>query len=343
MLLIRVASCFAKGVPVLARGRLALITLSVCTSVVCTSWSSAHAQTDPNAAPTSRAAELTAPPPPVSVPVATEPAPVVPPPALPSTPVAPTPPAAAPVSPARAAPLPAAAPVRTASAPERGPSSVAVDTNLPPPKRREPMNAFAFGLKVGFAQVGAGDVANPTYVAQVAALPPEQLARYGLDGSGCDIIDKRCRTRSRAGFHLAIPLQIGGSGVGFRVEPFLTLADNAKAYGVYAGPTFEFRVAPPLYLGFGLGVKAAYVKLDPWKYAGDVYGRIPLSATWYVVDDFALVFELGFGAGASAYYRERLGIMIPATSTTLARTVNKKDVAFGFARTWDLSVGVRFP
>ncbi|MDB4989653.1 MAG: hypothetical protein JWN04_4831 [Myxococcaceae bacterium] len=203
------------------------------------------------------------------------------------------------------------------------------------------MNAFAFGLKLGIASVGTGDVKNPTYVKGAASLPADQLAKYGLAStSGCDPIDARCHTEARRGFHLSVPIQLGGSGVGFRVEPYLTLASAGKAYGVYAGPTFEFRVAPPLYLGFGLGIQAAWVKADPWKYAGDLYGRIPLDLTYYVTDDLALVFEAAFGAGASAYFGEVKDIVNPTTGAKIAR---KADVTFGFGKIWDLSVGVRFP
>ncbi|MDB4977724.1 MAG: hypothetical protein JWN48_6065 [Myxococcaceae bacterium] len=306
----------------------------------------AQADSQLPAPPTTHAAQLTAAPPPAaavapdrSAPAATPPssAAAAPPPSLA---VPPEPPATATVLPEpAAAPLPpdtesSAAPVTT------GPTVAAADVSpIESKSHRDPMNAFAFGLKVGLASVGTGNVKNPTYVPAIAALPADQLAKYALTGSGCDVIDKRCHTPARRGFNLSLPMQIGGSGVGFRVEPYLTISADARAYGVYTGPTFEFHVAQPLYLGFGLGLKAAYVKVEPWKYAGDVYGRIPLSATWYVLDDLALTFELGFGAGASGYYREVRNIVIPTTG----RTVNKKDIAFGFGRIWDLSVGFRFP
>lgn len=203
------------------------------------------------------------------------------------------------------------------------------------------MGRYAIGFKIGIAQVGAGDVKNPTYVQGAATLSPEQLAKYGLiDTAGCDPIDRRCHTEARRGVNLSFPFQLGGSGLGLRIEPYLTLASAAKAYGLYVGPTFEFQVLPPLYLGVGFGLKAAWVKAEPWKYAGDVYGRIPLSATWYAMDDLALVLEAGFGGGASAYFGEVKDIINPTTGARIARKAN---VTFGFGRTWDLSVGVRFP
>ena len=203
------------------------------------------------------------------------------------------------------------------------------------------MDRYALGFKLGIAQVGAGNVDNPTYVQGSAALTPAQLAKYGLLGTqGCTPLERRCHTEARRGVNLSFPFQLGGPGLGVRVEPYMTLASAAQAYGLFIGPTFEFQVTTPLYLGVGFGLKAAWVKADPWKYAGDVYGRVPVSATWYVADGLALVLEAGFGGGVSAYFGEVRDIINPTTGATIAR---KADVTFGFGRTWDLSVGVRFP
>jgi len=295
----------------------------------------------PASATTDHAAALTAAPPPpeaavIPAPTASEP-PLAPQP-LPG--IAPdehgaTPPALPPASATATVP---ATPGEVAP-PQAGPTNEAVE--VAPRKKREPMNSYAFGLKIGVARVGTGTVSNPTYVKGAATLPPDQLAKYGLvDSGGCDPIDKTCHTAARRGFHLAVPIQIGGSGVGFQVEPFLTIASAGNAYGVYMGPTFQFHVADPVYVGFGLGLQAAWVKSDPWKYAGDVYGRIPLNATYYVTDGLGLVVEFGFGAGASAYIGEVKDIINPTTGNRIAR---KSDVTFGFGKIWDLSFGVRFP
>jgi hypothetical protein len=206
--------------------------------------------------------------------------------------------------------------------------------------KKKPMNSYAFGLQIGIAHVGTGDVRNPTYVSTATMLPQSQLEMAGLIGEGCSIIDKRCTTKSRRGVRLSFPLQIGGSIIGFRLEPYMALASAAKAYGVYMGPTFEFRVADPLYLGFGFGLQVAWVKDDSWKYAADIYGRIPLRVSYYVIDQLALVLEFGFGAGASGYVSELRDVINPATGRRIAR---RTDMTFGFGRTWDLSIGIRFP
>ena len=201
------------------------------------------------------------------------------------------------------------------------------------------MAAYAFGLQVGIAHVGTGDVRNPTYV-RGAMISQAQLEAAGLIGNGCTPLDQRCRTESRRGVQLAFPIQVGGSGVAFRLEPYLTLSAAAKAYGLYMGPSFEFHVARPVYLGFGFGLKVAWVKDQDWKYAADIYGRLPLRATYYVTDDLGLVLEFGFGGGVSGYVSELRDVINPVTGRRIAR---RTDMTFGLGRTWDLSLGLRFP
>jgi hypothetical protein len=209
-----------------------------------------------------------------------------------------------------------------------------------PAKKKAPKNSYSFGLQLGMAQVGTGSVRNPTYISSAMTLPVKQLEDANLLGEGCTILDKRCRTESRRGFHLGFPIQVGGSIVGFRFEPYMTLAAAAKAYGIYMGPTFEYHAAHPLYLGLGFGLKVAWVKDKDWKYAADIYGRIPLRVTYYLVQNFGLVFEFGFGAGASGYVSALRDVLNPMTGKTIAR---RTDMTFGFGRTWDFSFGVRFP
>lgn len=202
------------------------------------------------------------------------------------------------------------------------------------------MDEYAFGLQVGMAHVGTGNVKNPTYITNVQMLTPAQRAAFGLDGEGCTPLDRNCRTAARRGVHLSLPIQLGGSVLGFRVEPYMTLSTAAKAFGVYTGPTFEFRVADPLYLGVGFGLKAAWVLDQDWKYAADFYGRIPARITYYPHPQIGLVAEFGFGGGVSGYVSETRDVINPATGVRIAR---RSDVTFGFGRTWDFSFGVRFP
>jgi hypothetical protein len=203
------------------------------------------------------------------------------------------------------------------------------------------MDGFAVGLKFGYSHVSGGSIANPTYIAGSEKLPQADLQRYGLTSTrGCDPVDRHCHTAARSGYQLALAIQLGGTGVGFRIEPYMTFSDNAQAYGAYAGPTFEFHVAEPLYLGFGFGLKAAYVLPDGWEYAADIFGRIPVWATLYLSDGFALVGEFAFGAGASGYVSHFRNVYNPIDMTVIGQ---RKDLTFGYGRTWDATLGFRFP
>jgi hypothetical protein len=214
-------------------------------------------------------------------------------------------------------------------------------TAAEPAKKKQPMGMFAIGLKFGTAHVRSGTIENPTYISGADQLPEDQLEQYGLTSArGCDPVDRRCRTAARRGYYLAIPIQLGGTGVGFRVEPTVSWGDTFAAYGAYAGPTFEFHIAEPFYLGFGFGLKAAYVLPDQWEYAVDVYGRIPVWATLYLTDGLALVGEFAFGAGASGYVSELRNVYNPIDMQALG---SRRDITFGFGRTWDVSIGLRFP
>lgn len=206
------------------------------------------------------------------------------------------------------------------------------------------MDGWALGVKIGYANIGSGRVRNPVYssaLVDIVEMAPEQaVIDSNLREGACTPLDRYCTSAGRSGFYLGFPLQLGGSGVGLRFEPFLTFADTATSYGVYVGPTFEFRIASPLYLGFGFGLKSAWVEPDGWRYAVDLHGRVPLTATLYATDRIALVFEVGLGGGASFWVNQPIQYKNPLTGKRLA---NGPNMTMGFARMWDLSLGIRFP
>lgn len=233
----------------------------------------------------------------------------------------------------------------TDGASQQGPSLERNDEPDKPREKKKPMGGYAFGLKLGMGKVGVGKVDNPAYIPALVPIAnmfsEAQLEQAGIIGDGCSPIEARCRTPSRFGLQLSLPIQIGGTGVGFVLEPMFTFASEAKAYGLYMGPTFNFHIHADLYFGFGFGLKAAWVKADGWKYAGDLHGRVPLTVTYYVVDDFALVAEFAFGGGASMFANEHRTIRNPLNGQVLSN--DTLDVTFGFGRAWDLTFGVRFP
>ncbi|MET0340971.1 MAG: hypothetical protein ABW252_08210 [Polyangiales bacterium] len=213
------------------------------------------------------------------------------------------------------------------------------------PKRDVKMNDYAFGVQLGIGHIASGDVANPTYTPALQDLANQlteaQMEQAGLKGTGCSPLDQRCNTGARTGVQLSIPIQLGGAGVGFRVEPMFNFGKSAKSYGLYLGPTFNYRVTQPLYLGFGLGLKAAWVDADGWKYGGDFQGRIPVTGTLYVTDDVALVLEFAYGGGVSVFANDPRTVRNPLTGAVIDSKT--PEATFGLGRAWDLTIGVRFP
>ncbi len=222
-----------------------------------------------------------------------------------------------------------------------GTSAMSMNPALPqrddsePERDRDPMGTVSIGVKVGMAGSGAGSLT---------------LGSGGQSYTG--------RIDGRRGLHVAMPLQFGGSGFGFTLEPYLSkssvghaLKDNQgvevgaedadlTAYGLYMGPTVNIQVARPLYLGIGVGLKGAYVMSKAFDLALDAYARAPISATYYVSNQFALVAELGLGYGVSMF-ADKPRVMFDARTASVRNV--KDDPQFGKAFTWDCTLGVRLP
>lgn len=197
------------------------------------------------------------------------------------------------------------------------------------------MNVIGIGLKLGMAGTGAGSLGTSS------------------DGRGLE-----GEVDARRGLHLAIPLSVGGNGFGWTLEPYMSRSSIGRttrdlmgavtgrepvdltAYGVYTGPVVQIHVANPLYVGVGLGVKGAYVANDGFDYAFDAYARVPLSVTYYVIDQLAVVAEFGLGYGISIFADQPRIRIDPVTNRP--RTVpTSPQVGKSFA--WDWSIGVRLP
>jgi hypothetical protein len=194
-----------------------------------------------------------------------------------------------------------------------------------------PMSWAGIGVKVGLASIatGKGNI-------------------YGQQG----------RIDSRMGAHVAVPINLGGEGASFTLEPYFSRSDvshdvkdtagvvtgtssvGLSAYGVYLGPTFNIHVARPLYLGFGFGVKGAYLQNNAFDYAFDAYARVPLHGTYYVNNSLAFVAEVGLGYGASVFVDKPTIVVDPVTRSVRN---TRDDPQFGTAFTWDASFGVRLP
>lgn len=196
---------------------------------------------------------------------------------------------------------------------------------------RHPMGWAGIGLKVGAAGVTAG-----------------KLTVAGQEG----------RTNSRMGVQVSVPINMGGDGFGWLLEPYFMQSSTVhdlmdsdgnlrgsenvalSALGVYTGPTFNIHALDELYVGFGLGIKGAYIMNPAFDYAADAYLRMPVHATYYLSRQMALVGEVGFGYGASLF----ADIPEARLSANTRQVENiAADPQFGLAYTWDATIGVRLP
>ncbi len=188
--------------------------------------------------------------------------------------------------------------------------------------KKDPMGWIGIGPKIGVAGNGQGEFKS---------------------GSVTTKID------SRVGFQLSLPINLGGDGFGWMIEPYLNLAsvDSVDAtgkkdsvgvttYGAYTGPTINIHITNPLYVGVGAGLKVGYSSSDAFDLGADIFGRVPVTATYYLMDDVAAVVELGMGYGVTGF------AAVPSVNPA---TGEKKDadLKFGTALTWDLSAGARWP
>lgn len=216
--------------------------------------------------------------------------------------------------------------------------------------RKHPMHWVGIGVKVGMAGTAA--------------------SKMSLKAQGESL---ESSLNKRSGLLVSMPLNLGGDGAGWVFEPMLQTSDVNRAIpgqtdgeiagyekvsmlgvGGYMGPTFNFQVTDPLYLGFGFGLKGLYQMSNAFQYAGDVQARVPITGTYYVSKQLALVLETGFGYGASLYANKpqqreldqdqvAADIQSGQSQDFSAADFVKFDPLFGTAFVWDASFGVRLP
>lgn len=244
-------------------------------------------------------------------------------PAAPADPAAPAPAEAAPAeaAPAEAAPAPeAAAPAEAAPAPAEAAPAPAPAEAPPEPKDEEgSMGSILLGLKLSMLMVGESDfeTANPN---------------AGIPGQPATI---KTTMPSRTDFLVTLPLNFGGAGAGFDLQPSIGFGD-VTSLGLYLGFAYHLELNQKLYLDFGLGPQFRY-----WLSVGDlppgtdldigadVFARLPIGATYYAAKDLGLFGELGLGFGAT-------GAAYSTAGTT-------SDLKFGTGMAFDIGVGVRWP
>ncbi|MFT3924681.1 MAG: hypothetical protein QM778_19230 [Myxococcales bacterium] len=162
----------------------------------------------------------------------------------------------------------------------------------------------------------------------------------------------------RVGFALSVPLRLGGDRFGFVVAPMLQTSKifhtRRDAYGNpignrevhllglggYLGPAYTARLAHRLWLSFGLGIKALYLRNSAFRYAADFYARVPITLLFYDTDKIALCAEIGAGYGASALANLPQPVFNPVTNKL---TLGDANPSFGLGATWDFALGISFP
>jgi hypothetical protein len=173
---------------------------------------------------------------------------------------------------------------------------------------------------------------------------------------------------ARMGVHAALPIHLGGDGASWLFEPYIMqskIAQDVKSFagnvvgsedinltalGMYMGPVFNIHATNKLYVGFGFGLKGAYIMQDAYDLALDAYARVPVHGTYYLNKTLALTAEVGFGYGASAFASKPDKITVNATPGASAQSVQEDvkndlmdNLKFGTAMTWDATIGVRIP
>jgi hypothetical protein len=243
-------------------------------------------------------------------------APPEPAPAEPAPATDPAAPASAEAAPAEVAPAPAeAAPAEAAPAPVE-PAPAAAPAEAPPePKDEEGnMGGILLGLKLSMLMVGESDfeIDNPN------ANLPGQPAKI------------KTVMPSRTDFQITVPLNFGGAGFGFDLQPSIGFGD-VTALGLYLGPAFHLEINPKTYINLGLGPQIRYWLEDTVDIGADIFARVPVGATYYAAPDLGLFAELGLAFGATGFKGK----------TPPGGAAPDFNLGTGFA--FDIGVGVRWP
>ncbi|RJO71742.1 MAG: hypothetical protein C4523_03905 [Myxococcales bacterium] len=154
-------------------------------------------------------------------------------------------------------------------------------------------------------------------------LAPKLGYAYFAETSGAGKVAKR------NALSLFVDFDFGGEGAGFDLAFNYNLEDpelgnKMHALGAYLGFAYRLHFGD-WYPYFGIGLRGAYLMADWIDQGAEIYGRIPIGVTYYILEDLGLVLELGLGYGIT-------GISAPGVSF---------DIGHGFAL--DVMAGIRWP
>lgn len=228
------------------------------------------------------------------------------------------------------APLPETAQPSAGSANQSQAATVALPKtkNDKPTRDEDPMAKAGIGLKIGYLNLGRGS--------------------YEQEVLGEKI---RLEIPSRDGVTISIPINLGGSGFGWIFEPYLGVGKELKSIGLILGPTIVIHLDDPLYLGIGIDLRVGYLLMSDIDFGVDIYGRIPINLTYYVINNLGILAELGLGYGATGIKYKDMLIPVFDENTGLPKIdfetgepeMEEIGAGFGTAVQVDFSVGVRFP
>jgi hypothetical protein len=210
-------------------------------------------------------------------------------------------------------------------------SSESDDGNSAPSGDDDPMGFFGLGVKFGFLSFGKADFAGANVTVQSALGETQVVENKGVP--------------ARSGMIISVPLNIGGSGFGWALEPYFGLG-KIGSYGLYTGPLGSIHVATDFYITLGFGARVGKITTNfnkaKTKMGFDVYGRIPLGMIYYPTDDLGIVAEFGIGYGATGYEPGYTEETIAANNIEKV-SVPKVDLQIGDTHQIDFSIGVRIP
>jgi hypothetical protein len=178
------------------------------------------------------------------------------------------------------------------------------------------MGGILLGLKLSMLMVGEGEF-DATTTNPVTGMDQTQTLKMP----------------ARTDFQITVPLNFGGSGAGFDLQPSIGFGD-VTALGLYLGFAYHLEINPKTYINFGIGPQFRYWLEDTVDIGADIFGRVPVGATYYAAPDLGLFAELGIGYGAT-------GFATKAPAGAPAGSV--PDFGLGTSFAFDIGVGVRWP
>jgi len=194
----------------------------------------------------------------------------------------------------------------------------------------DPMGGVGLGLKAGYLFFGETEYEQVVPV----TLPPDISSQ----------LQKRVQP-SRGAPTVGLELFLG-NGLGFAWDSEVYLMfDDSLVIGGFMGPAFRFHIKR-LYVSLGAGLRVGYLTDDSLDAGLDLYGRIPISLTYYVSDGLGLMFEFGFGWGGTGVKFKEAPV-VPGLSPEQQAQFDAlaSDFNFQFAKTgtFDGAIGLRFP